>query len=51
MKYICTGLFLIYIFGLSYITMDNYLTLKKLKKNSLKNNKTIDYDIWSDFYD
>lgn len=51
MKLVCYILFLSYIFSLSYITIDNYLFLKKLKKNSLKNNKIIDYDFWGDFYE
>lgn len=41
----------LYIIGLSYITFDNYKTLKKIKNDSLKKNKIIDYDVWGDFYE
>lgn len=35
----------------SYLCLTNYFDLKKIKKESLKNNKIIDYDIWGDLYD
>lgn len=51
MKIIFYTLGSIYFLGLSSLTIKNYLDLKKIKKDSLKESKIIDYTLWGDFYD